>query len=189
MGKLVLNYTSSSKTRSTHKIRQHCISQGKRGIGRSQKPRGLRRGSAAARLLGLWIRISLRAWMSWLSWVLLIFRYNTYTRPEGVLPSVVCQTECDREASIMRRPWPTRGCCAMEKKNREIVVNNNQCPVPAFQHYYFPVAHACNGTSAAWWLIVMCLLINCLLCSVLCLFDFCCDVVLPAVLKHVTWIQ
>jgi hypothetical protein len=20
--------------------------------------------------------------------------------------------ECDREASIMRRPWPTRGCCA-----------------------------------------------------------------------------
>jgi hypothetical protein len=23
---------------------------------------------------------------------------------------------CDREASIMRRPWPTRGCCAMGKK-------------------------------------------------------------------------
>ena len=29
----------------------------------------------------------------------------------GVLPNVVC--ECDREASIMRRPWPTRGFCAM----------------------------------------------------------------------------
>jgi hypothetical protein len=30
------------------------------------------------------------------------------TRPEdrGV-------SECDREASKMRRPWPTRGCCAM----------------------------------------------------------------------------
>ena len=25
-------------------------------------------------------------------------------------------SEYDREASIMRRPWPTRGCCAMEKK-------------------------------------------------------------------------
>jgi hypothetical protein len=25
-------------------------------------------------------------------------------------------SECYREASIMRRPWPTRGCCAMEKK-------------------------------------------------------------------------
>jgi hypothetical protein len=28
------------------------------------------------------------------------------TRPECGVP------ECDREASIMRRPWPTRGCCA-----------------------------------------------------------------------------
>ena len=25
-------------------------------------------------------------------------------------------SECDREASIMRRPWPTRGCCATEEK-------------------------------------------------------------------------
>jgi hypothetical protein len=24
--------------------------------------------------------------------------------------------ECDREASITRRPWPTRGCCAMERE-------------------------------------------------------------------------
>jgi hypothetical protein len=26
-------------------------------------------------------------------------------------------SECDREASIMRRLWPTRGCCAMGGKN------------------------------------------------------------------------
>jgi hypothetical protein len=26
-------------------------------------------------------------------------------------------SESDREASIIRRPWPTRGCCAFEKKN------------------------------------------------------------------------
>jgi len=33
------------------------------------------------------------------------------TRPEcGV-------SECDRETSIMRRPWPIRGSCAMKKKN------------------------------------------------------------------------
>jgi hypothetical protein len=25
-------------------------------------------------------------------------------------------SECDREASIMRRPWLARDCCAMEKK-------------------------------------------------------------------------
>jgi hypothetical protein len=30
-------------------------------------------------------------------------------------------SECDREASIMRGPWPTRGCCAMEKNNISIV--------------------------------------------------------------------
>jgi hypothetical protein len=24
-------------------------------------------------------------------------------------------SEYDRVASIVRRPWPTRGCCAMEK--------------------------------------------------------------------------
>jgi hypothetical protein len=25
-------------------------------------------------------------------------------------------SECDREASIMKRPWPSRSCCAMGKK-------------------------------------------------------------------------
>jgi hypothetical protein len=25
-------------------------------------------------------------------------------------------SECDREASIIRTPWPTTGCCAMKKK-------------------------------------------------------------------------
>ena len=24
-------------------------------------------------------------------------------------------SKCDRDVSIMMRPWPTRGCCAMEK--------------------------------------------------------------------------
>jgi hypothetical protein len=37
-------------------------------FGRSQRPRGLRRGSAAARLLRLWVRITPGAWMS-LLWV------------------------------------------------------------------------------------------------------------------------
>jgi hypothetical protein len=34
----------------------------------------------------------------------------------GVLPTVVC-LECDREASIMTRPWSTRGCRVSKKKN------------------------------------------------------------------------
>ena len=36
------------------------------------------------------------------------------TRPEESTEGV--KSECDREASIMRRPLPTSGCCAMEKK-------------------------------------------------------------------------
>jgi hypothetical protein len=35
----------------------------------------------------------------------------------GVLPSAVCKTKCDHDSSIVRRPWPTRGCCAMVKRN------------------------------------------------------------------------
>jgi hypothetical protein len=31
-------------------------------------------------------------------------------------PTAYGVSECDNDASIMRRPWPTRGCCAMEKK-------------------------------------------------------------------------
>jgi hypothetical protein len=31
----------------------------------------------------------------------------------GVLPSVVCQNECDHEASILMRPWPTGNLCPM----------------------------------------------------------------------------
>jgi hypothetical protein len=28
-------------------------------------------------------------------------------------------SECDREASVIRRPWPTGGCCAIEKRREE----------------------------------------------------------------------
>jgi hypothetical protein len=33
----------------------------------------------------------------------------------------VCVSERDREASIMRKPWPTRSCCAIGKKVRHSV--------------------------------------------------------------------
>ena len=32
----------------------------------------------------------------------------------------VCVSECDREASIMRRPWPTSGWCAMGRGEKKI---------------------------------------------------------------------
>jgi hypothetical protein len=37
------------------------------------------------------------------------------TRPE-LSYQAWCVSECDREASIMRRLWPTRGCCDMGEK-------------------------------------------------------------------------
>jgi hypothetical protein len=42
------------------------------------------------------------------------------------IPTECGVSECDREASIMRRPWPTRGCCAFGNKNYKEFV----CIVP-----------------------------------------------------------
>jgi hypothetical protein len=39
--------------------------------------------------------------------------YRLITRPEE--SNHVRMSECDREASIMRRLWPTKECCAIEK--------------------------------------------------------------------------
>ena len=35
----------------------------------------------------------------------------------------VCVSECDREVSSMERPWPTRGCRAMEEKESGIEIH------------------------------------------------------------------
>jgi len=40
----------------------------------------------------------------------------------GVLPSVVC-LECDREASIVRRSWHSRGCCTTVKEYSTVLTN------------------------------------------------------------------
>jgi hypothetical protein len=65
-------------------------------------PRGPRRGSAAALLLGSRVRIP-------------------PPHPVEVLPSVVCLTARDDEAPIMMRPWRNRGCCAMGRNIRRKV--------------------------------------------------------------------
>jgi hypothetical protein len=86
--------------------------------GRSPRPRGQRRGSAAARLLGLRVRIprGTSASVSCDCCVLSVtgLCVGLITRPE-VSYRLWCVSECDREASIMRRPWPTGGCCANKK--------------------------------------------------------------------------
>ena len=37
----------------------------------------------------------------------------------GVLLRVACKTERDRGVSIMRQPWPARGCCDKEEEEGE----------------------------------------------------------------------
>jgi hypothetical protein len=82
-------------------------------ICRSQWPRDLRCGSAAARLVGLWVRIPSGANMSVsceccvLSEVY-VSRWSLIQRS----PTGRGASECVREASLMR-PWPIRGCCAI----------------------------------------------------------------------------
>ena len=65
-------------------------------VRRSQWPCGLRCDNAAAQLLGMCVRVppGISDWSV-----------------VQISPTKCSVSECDREASIMRR-WPTRGCCA-----------------------------------------------------------------------------
>ena len=40
--------------------------------------------------------------------------------------------ECDHESSIMKRPWPTRGCCAEGGKNSKIDFVTVHRSMPSF---------------------------------------------------------
>jgi hypothetical protein len=81
--------------------------------GRSQRPHDLRRRSAAARLLSLWVRIPPRAWNSVCCECCLLSGRGLcdelITRPEESY-RLWCVVVCDTETSWMRRPWPTGGC-------------------------------------------------------------------------------
>ena len=86
---------------------------------RSQWPRGLRRRSAAARLLRSWVQIPPEAWIfvccecRVLSGRGLCDELNT--RPEESY-RLWCVVVCDLETSRMRRPWPALGRSATANK-------------------------------------------------------------------------
>jgi hypothetical protein len=87
--------------------------------GRSQWPHGLKRRSAAARLLRLWVRIPPGAWMSvWCECCVFSGRGlcdELITRPEESY-RLWCVVVCDLETSWMRRTWPTGGSRAKNKE-------------------------------------------------------------------------
>jgi len=78
-------------------------------VGRSHWPRGLRGGSAAARLLRSWARIPPGAWMFVCCECCVLsgkgFCDEPITRPEESY-RLWCVVVCDQGTSRMRRPWP-----------------------------------------------------------------------------------
>jgi hypothetical protein len=100
--------------------KKQCTS-GNRGVldwkVRSQWPHGLSRGSAAVCMLELRVRIPPGTWMA-VSCECCVLSgrglcFGLITRPEE---SYRVWCVCDREASIMRRTWPTRGCRTIGEK-------------------------------------------------------------------------
>ena len=88
-------------------------------MGRSQWPRGLRRRSAAARLLRSWVRIPPGAWV-------FVCRECCVLSGRGLCDELItcpeesyrlwCVVVCDLATSRMRRPCPTLGRNETEKK-------------------------------------------------------------------------
>jgi hypothetical protein len=97
------SYRNTTKLSSQNNI-QYLI------MGRSQWPRGLRRGLGAALLLELWVRIPSGAW-TFFSCECFVFSgrglwVGLITRPEESY-RMWCVVVCDLETSRMRRPCPT----------------------------------------------------------------------------------
>jgi hypothetical protein len=76
--------------------------------------RGLRRRSAAARLVGLRLRIPSETLMSVSCECCMLSENSADHSYRGVIPIVVCVS--DVEASIIGKPWHTSGCRTMEKR-------------------------------------------------------------------------
>ena len=70
-------------------------------------------GSAAALFPGLRVRIPPGIWLSLVNVVCCQVGISALGLQRS--PTECGVSEYDHEASIMRRPWPTRGSCAMEK--------------------------------------------------------------------------
>ena len=81
----------------------------------------MREHRAVARLLGLWVRIPPGAMISVSSecFQVEVFASGSSLVQRGLTEGHV--SEYEREASTLRRLWPTRGCCAMGGRHSEPV--------------------------------------------------------------------
>jgi hypothetical protein len=88
-----------------------------KGVCRSRWLRGLRRGSAATRLPGLWVRIPPEAWMFVCCVVCCQVQVSATGRSLVRRSPTDCGvSKCNLETSSMRRPWPTGGLLRQIKK-------------------------------------------------------------------------
>ena len=83
-------------------------------VNRSRWPCGLKRGSVAAQFLGLRVRILCgHAYLSLVSVVFCHVEVSASGWSFVQRSTTDCGvSECDREASTMRKPWPTKACRA-----------------------------------------------------------------------------
>jgi len=92
----------------------------------SQWPCSLRHVFMAAHFLGLWVWILLV--YGCLSFVSVVCGLAEVSATSWSLiqrnPTKFGVSDCDHEASTMKRPWPTRGCHAMERKTLD---TNSSC--------------------------------------------------------------
>ena len=96
---------------------------------RSQWPRGLRRRSAAARLLRSWVPIPPGTWVFVCCECCVLsgrgLRDELITRPEESY-RLSCVVVYDQETSRMRRPWPALGCSATGGGYRKLSPGNEE---------------------------------------------------------------
>ena len=98
---------------------------------RSQWPRVLRRWSAAARLLRLWVRIPPEEWMS-VCCVMFCLCDELITRQEESY-RLWCVVVCDLDTSWMGRTWPTGGLLRQKKKRAMNITDTS--PVLGTEHF------------------------------------------------------
>jgi len=95
----------------------------------SQWPRGLRRGFEGALMLELRVRIHPGSYRSLVS--VLCCQVEVSASDRSLVqrsPTECCVSECDREASIMRRAWPIGGRWAVGRNYQtQLVCYNANC--------------------------------------------------------------
>ena len=91
-------------------------------MSQSHWPRVLRRGSAASHLLGLWVGHGYLSVVSVVCCQVEVSSSGSSLIQRG--PTDCGVFECDRLASIMRRPWPTGGLLPHEKRINPVDVKN-----------------------------------------------------------------